>query len=122
MQVRINREIVLVIFTVSLTALALFLSYKSVINFESGLKAKMECQGGKTRIILENHVSSCKLYYIVISRGDKIIKILEFNENFDLGMKEIELDLKGEGIRISIIFDKGIIGGLTCGSISLSQP
>jgi len=37
-------------------------------------------------------------------------------------MKEIELDLKGEGIRISIIFDKGIIGGLTCGSISLSQP
>jgi coproporphyrinogen III oxidase len=82
----------------------------------------MECEGGRVRILLENDASPCKLYYLTISKGDKIIRIIELNEIFYQKTKEIELYIEERGVAISIIFDRGIIEGLTCGSTTRSQP
>ena len=118
----INGKILLVTAAVLFAFSALLISYEKVSEFKSGLVATMECGEGKVRVLLENNGSPCKIYYLTLSKGGKIVKIIELNETLYSKTEEIDLDIEDEGVTISIIFERGVINGLTCGSVSHSQP
>jgi len=118
----INGKILLVAVAALFAFSALLISYEKVSEFKSGLVASMECREGKARILLVNNASPCKLYYLILSKGDKIFRIIELNEIIYSKTEEIELDIEDKGVTISIIFERGVINGLTCGSTSYSRP
>lgn len=106
----------------SFILLAMIFSYEGVKNIKTDIEARMECYGGVVNLVLENSGGPCKIYYLTITEGDRIIRVLELNQVLDIGRKMLELDVPSDNIRISIILDRGVIGGLSCGSSARSQP
>ncbi|MEM2377288.1 MAG: hypothetical protein QXV05_02080 [Candidatus Korarchaeum sp.] len=113
----------LIIFTIALLILlAVILSYEGAKNIKTDIWARMECHGGAANLLLENNGAPCRIYYLTVTEGNRIIRILELNQILGTGRKTLELDIPSDNLRISIIFDRGVIGGLSCGSSVRSQP
>ncbi|MCS7103243.1 MAG: hypothetical protein NZ992_05125 [Candidatus Korarchaeum sp.] len=108
-----------------LILIALILSYEGVKNIKTNIVARMECHEGAVSLILENNGAPCKIYYLTVTEGDKIIMVLELNQILNTEKRTLELDIldiQRDKLRVSMVFDRGVIGGLTCGSSVRSQP
>jgi len=113
----------LLIFFMSMLILsALILSYKGVNKIHSNVRARMECHGGIAYITLENEGDACRIYYVTVTEGDDIVEMLELNRILDRGKSVLELNITDERYKVSIVLDRGVIGGLSCGSSGRSQP
>lgn len=102
--------------------IALILSYEGVKNVKTDIVARMECREGIASLILENNGGPCRIYYLTLTEGDKIVSVVELNWILDTGKATLKLEIPDDGIKVSIVFDRGVIGGLTCSSTARSQP
>ena len=114
---------VMLILLVLLAFLAIMLSYTSIVGFKSGLEAKLSCKDGEAVLTLKNYGQSVKVFYISIVRGDEIIEVKEVGLTIDSGGElSIPLNIPNKNVKVSILFERGVIPGLSCGMSATSEP
>lgn len=116
-----NKWLIMIILSLFIL-IAIILSYEGVKNIKTDIVAKMECHGRVVSLILENNGGPCRLYYLTLTEGDEIISVIELNRILSTGETTLKLEIPNDKLKVSIVFDRGVIGGLTCGSTARSQP
>ncbi len=118
-----NKSIVMIIVLLVAAFFALILSYYSISKFKSSLKASLVCKGDRAFLKLINYGDGTRIFYVSITEGDEIISIKRIGTVLKKGDNLlINLGIPDDKVEISIMFERGIISGLKCGTAKTSEP
>ncbi len=119
----VDRNILLLLVLLIAAFFAVTLSYYSILETKSNIKASLICKDNTAFLKLANYGDTTKIFYVSITEGDEIL----FVEKLDVTLRQgdsllVNLRIPNNRIKVSVLFERGVVSGLRCGITKASEP